>query len=166
MKKKFIFEVHTYSPEQNKIFYNGVNVTDFYKKLGLRVDSLKKDYNYNMIQLRKIKNNQKVNTKIYGFLLSNSAIIEAEKENIKLGGKGGYYGKYKEFSGYCINVVEAYKLIKNYIIKNDNKKMDIIINFNSENKAIYKEFINSIKIEKVKFLKEGKNEVWKNIEWD
>ena len=156
MKKIFNFEVHSYSPEQNKVFFNGLDVTNFYKKIGLRVDSLKKDYNYNMMQLRKAKNNQKVNTKIYGFLLSNSAIIEAEKENIELGGKGDYCGKFKEFSGHCINVVEAYKLIKSYIIENNNKKMDIIIDFSSENKAIYKEFINSIKIEKVKILKEGK----------
>jgi hypothetical protein len=49
-KNKYHFDVHSYSPEQNKIFYKNIDITEFYKNNGLQVNRLTKNYKKKAIQ--------------------------------------------------------------------------------------------------------------------
>ena len=148
-KNKYYFEIHSYSPEQNKIFYKGIDVTEFYKNNGLQVNRLTKNYKDNIFKIRSIKNN--INSlKVYKVIVENSAVLEAEKINHKYYNvKDEYYGKYKEYKGYSENIVTAYNIIKNHL-KDDssenNKIFNLIVGFTKENKPIYKNILNTCKI--------------------
>ena len=148
-KNKYYFEIHSYSPEQNKIFYKGIDVTKFYKNNGLQVNRLTKYYKKNMFEIRSIKNNIS-SLKVYAVIVENSAVLEAEKINHKYyNGKDKYYGKYKEYKGYSENIVTAYNIIKNHLKDNsseNNKIYNLIVGFTKENKPIYQNFLNTCKI--------------------
>lgn len=51
MKKKFTFNVHPYSPEQNRVYLNGVDVSRMYSLDLLK--SLTKDYQTNLCLIRR-----------------------------------------------------------------------------------------------------------------
>lgn len=46
----YTFEIHTYSPEQNRIFYNGKNVTKYFNDAILK--QLNKDFSHNIRLIR------------------------------------------------------------------------------------------------------------------
>lgn len=148
-KNKYYFEIHNYSPEQNKIFYKDIDVTEFYKNNGLQVNRLTKDFKDNMFKIRSIKNSIN-DSKVYKVIVENSAILEAEKINHKYyNGKDKYPGVYKEYKGHSKNIVTAYNIIKNHL-KDDssenNKIYSLIVGFTKENKPIYQSFLNICKI--------------------
>ena len=148
-KNKYYFEIHLYSPEQNKIFYKGIDVTEFYKNNGLQVNRLTKNYKDNMFKIRSIKNN--INSlKVYKVIVENSAVLEAEKINHKYyNGKDKYFGLYKEYKGHSKNIVTAYNMIKNHLKDNsseNNKIFNLIVGFDTNNKPIYKNFLNTCRI--------------------
>ena len=46
----YTFEIHTYSPEQNRIFYNGKNITKYFNDAILK--QLNKDFSHNIRLIR------------------------------------------------------------------------------------------------------------------
>lgn len=156
MKKVYSFEVHTYAPELNKIYLNKIDVTSYYKKLGLKVQGLTKNYKQNITIIRNIKNLQSTN-KIYKVYISNSGIFEAEKINKKyFDGNIVYYGKIKTFEGYCKNIVSVYNTVKNHLkdsSSDNNKIFNLIVGYDDNKKAIYQNFFNICKIEKIEIIK-------------
>ena len=148
-KNKYYFEIHGCSPEQNKIYYNNIDITKYFVKNGLQVNRLTKNYKDNMFKIRSIKNN--INSlKVYKVIVENSAVLQAEKINHKYyNGKDKYFGVYKEYKGYSENIVTAYNIIKNHL-KDDssenNKIYNLIVGFTKENKPIYQNFLNTCKI--------------------
>ena len=148
-KNKYYFEIHSYSPEQNKIFYKNINVTEFYKNNGLQVNRLTKNYKDNMLKIRSIKNNIN-DSKVYKVIVENSAILQAEKINHKYyNGDDKYFGVYKEYKGHSKNIVSAYNTIKNHLKENssDNDKIfNLIVGFTEDKKPIYQNFLNTCKI--------------------
>ena len=146
LKKQMVFEVHTYSPELNKIYLNGKDISKQLKDFNFR--ELKKDYKENIKMVRAFLKNRKVKRdKILKITYENTAIKKANVFfNAGLSLQENFLQcSLKNSKKDIIQVLKKYK-------KENSKVFSLIVGFSEDKKPILKDFNNEVKILKYEII--------------